>query len=160
VLAGTWQIDPEETMKKATKISKGLKTAAITLALMQAGNTLTWPARAAGQEKEKPVETTQTGFYCNIKALTLKERAVHMLATQKLKARHTQVIETDKGYELQFSPADVSVTEVAEWVRRESKCCPFFDFHIDLENEGKLVCLRLTGREGIKAFIRSEFELH
>src|SRR6266700_3760755 len=41
----------------------------------------------------------------------------------------------------------------------ESKCCPFFDFHIDLEREGKLVCLRLTGEEGIKAFIRAEFKI-
>jgi len=41
----------------------------------------------------------------------------------------------------------------------ESKCCPFFDFHIDLENEGKLVCLRLTGEEGIKQFIRAEFNV-
>jgi len=149
-------------MNKSTKFSmgKGLwKTATITLALLQAGSALTWPVKAKGQEKEKQVETTQTGFHCNIKALTLKERAVHMLATQKLKARHTQVIETDKGYELQFRANDVSVIEAAEWVRRESKCCPFFDFHIDLENEGKLVCLRLTGREGIKAFIRSEFNL-
>src|SRR6266404_5791229 len=41
----------------------------------------------------------------------------------------------------------------------QSKCCPFFDFHIDLEGEGKLVCLRLTGEEGIKAFIRAEFKV-
>jgi len=34
---------------------------------------------------------------------------------------------------------------------------PFFDFHIDVEREGKLLCLRLTGEEGIKAFIRAEF---
>jgi len=39
----------------------------------------------------------------------------------------------------------------------EGKCCPFFDFHIDLERAGALLCLRLTGEEGIKAFIRTEF---
>jgi len=36
---------------------------------------------------------------------------------------------------------------------------PFFDFHIDVEREGKLLCLRLTGEEGIKAFIRAEFRI-
>jgi hypothetical protein len=30
------------------------------------------------------------------------------------------------------------------------------DFHIDLEREGKLLCLHLTGEEGIKPFIRLE----
>ena len=49
------------------------------------------------------------------------------------------------------------IRELAEWVGAESKCCPFFDFHIDVEREGKLLCLRLTGEEGIKAFIRAEF---
>jgi hypothetical protein len=28
-----------------------------------------------------------------------------------------------------------------------------------VENEGKLLCLRLTGEEGIKQFIRAEFKL-
>jgi hypothetical protein len=42
-------------------------------------------------------------------------------------------------------------------VAAEGKCCPFFDFHIDLEREGRLLCLRPTGKEGIKPFIRAEF---
>lgn len=103
--------------------------------------------------------TTQSGFYCNVKALTASERARHKKLTEKLMTSRSDTVETDKGYEFQYSPAKVSVAEVAEWVEMESKCCPFFDFHIDLEQEGQLVCLRLTGREGIKAFIRAEFSL-
>lgn len=103
--------------------------------------------------------TTETGFYCNIKALTVEERARHKIVTEKLMAKRAKIVETEKGYELQYSPADVSLAEVAEFVTRESKCCPFFDFHIDLEKEGKLVCLRLTGKEGVKAFIKAEFHL-
>jgi len=64
-----------------------------------------------------------------------------------------------KGYEFQYSPSNVSIGELADWVVAEGKCCPFFDFHIDLEREGKLLCLRLTGEEGIKPFIRSEFQV-
>jgi hypothetical protein len=106
---------------------------------------------------ERQAMTTQSGFYCNIKALSASERARHKELSEKLMASRTDTVEIEKGYEFQFSPAKVSVPEVAEWVVMESKCCPFFDFHIDLENEGQLVCLRLTGREGIKAFIRLEF---
>jgi len=36
---------------------------------------------------------------------------------------------------------------------------PFFDFHIDLEREGRLLCLRLTGEDGIKPFILAEFHV-
>jgi len=101
----------------------------------------------------------QSKFYCNIKALTVEERARHKSLTEKLMAVRKEIVETDKGYEFQYRPTDVSLAELAAWVSAESKCCPFFDFHIDLEREGKLACLRLTGEEGIKAFIRAEFKM-
>jgi hypothetical protein len=108
-------------------------------------------------EGERQVATTQSKFYCNIKALTPEERARHKQLSEKLNAQRKEIVETQKGYEFQYSPADISLAELAEWVGAESKCCPFFDFHMDLEHEGKLLCLRLTGEEGIKAFIRAEF---
>ena len=101
----------------------------------------------------------QSKFYCNIKALTPEERAHHKQLGDKLTAARKAVAETEKGFEFQFSPQDVTIAELADWVVAESKCCPFFDFHIDLENQGKLICLRLTGEEGIKQFLRAEFSL-
>jgi hypothetical protein len=109
--------------------------------------------------QEKGVVTVQGKFYCNIKALHPTERARHHELTEKLITVRKEVVETEKGYEFQYSPAEVSLAELAEWVVAEAKCCPFFDFHIDLEREGALLCLRLTGQEGIKAFIRAEFPL-
>ena len=108
---------------------------------------------------ENQMTTTQNKFYCNIKALTPEERAHHKQLGDKLMAARKAVVETEKGYEFQFGPQDATLAELADWVVAESKCCAFFDFHIDLENEGKLICLRLTGEEGIKQFIRSEFKV-
>ena len=96
------------------------------------------------------------GFHCNIKALTPGERMRHMALTSKLLASRRETVETDKGYELQYRGGRVTVAELADWVTAESKCCPFFDFHIDLEEAGQLACLRLTGKEGVKEFIRTE----
>ena len=110
-------------------------------------------------QQERQVAMVQSKFYCNIKALTPEERARHKQLSEKLLAARKAIVETEKGYEFQYSPGDVSLAELAEWVAAESKCCPFFDFHIDLEREGKLACLRLTGEEGIKAFIRAEFKI-
>lgn len=114
---------------------------------------------AAPRSKEKDMATTQSKFYCNIKALTPEERAHHTQLTEKLLAARKEIVETAKGYEFQFSPKSISLAELADFVAAESKCCPFFDFHIDLEGEGSLLCLRLTGEEGIKAFIRAEFQV-
>ena len=106
---------------------------------------------------EKQMNTTQSKFYCNTRALTAEERAHHKQLGDKLMAAKKATVETEKGYEFQFGPQDVTLAELADWVVAESKCCPFFDFHIDLENEGKLICLRLTGEEGVKQFMRTEF---
>ncbi len=109
--------------------------------------------------KESATVRVNGGFYCNVKALSAEERARHEELTKKLLADRNETVETEKGYEFQYSPEKVSIAEVGEWVVAESKCCPFFDFHIDLENRGNLVCLRLTGSDGIKTFIRAEFHI-
>jgi hypothetical protein len=115
-------------------------------------------AQATGND-EKPTAALQSKFYCNIKALSPTERARHKQLTDKLLAMRRDVVEGEKGYEFQYSPKEVSLAEIVEWVQAESKCCPFFDFHIDVENEASLLCLRLTGAEGVKAFVRSEFRV-
>ena len=121
--------------------------------------------RVTAYESRRPTRedhqsmTTGSKFFCNMKALVPAERTHHKQLTEKLISNRTEIVETEKGYEFQFSPSVVSIAELADWVVAESKCCPFFDFHIDLEREGTLVCLRLTGDQGIKAFIQSEFQL-
>ena len=114
-------------------------------------------AQLVAVKKQEKELMAQTKFYCNTKALNPRERAHHKLLTDKLVANRTRIVETAKGYEFQYSPSTVSLAELADWVAAESKCCPFFGFHIDLEDEGKLLCLRLTGEEGVKPFLRAEF---
>ena len=134
------------------------KLAVAAIALSSAGAAVT---HGLPQQNEKEAEAivVEGKFYCNIKALTPEERVRHTALTDKLMAARNETIETEKGYEFQYSPDKVSEAEVAEWVVAENKCCPFFDFHIDLEKQGSLICLRLTGGPGIKAFIREEFHL-
>jgi len=120
------------------------------------------PQRGYGSSRSadgKQAVTEQSQFYCDIHALTAEARAHHKRIGDKLNAKRKKIVELEKGYEFQYSLSDVSLAEMADWVRAEAKCCPFFDFHIDLENQGTLLCLRLTGVEGIKQFIRTEFHV-
>ena len=96
-------------------------------------------------------------FYCNINALTPTERARHKTLTETLMTRSRKVVEAEKGYEFHYSPSDVSLSLLSEWISAESKCCPFFDFQIDLQKQGQILTLRLSGEPGIKPFIRAEF---
>jgi hypothetical protein len=156
-----WRKAMNSKKQRFGKVSKRMAaTSGAALALLIAGGE---PARLFAQKspafmnQEKQVATTQSKFYCNFKALTPDERARHKQLGEKLTAARKEIVETDKGYEFKYSPADISLAELAQWVTAESKCCPFFDFHIDVERQGKLLCLRLTGEEGIKAFIQAEF---
>lgn len=148
-----------KTTKKSGTTNRLIAGAVGLAALGIAGETTRVAAHdtliAPGQEKG--TITAQGKFYCNIKALTPAERVHHHELTEKLISSRKEVVEIERGYEFQYSPSDVSLAELADWVVAEAKCCPFFDFHIDLEREGVLLCLRLTGDEGIKAFIRAEF---
>jgi hypothetical protein len=136
---------------------KGGMTGAALMLLMVGNGAGYTQAQSLVTGREK--QMTKNNFFCNIHALNPAERARHKQLTEKLIAARKEIVETEKGYEFQFSPSSVSLAELADWVAAEGKCCPFFDFHIDLEKEGSLVCLRLTGEEGIKAFIRTEFQV-
>jgi len=142
-------------------IRKGsLRGAALAL-LMASSGAGRRQAQASSLPKnaESQTMTKQSKFYCNIKALNPAERARHKQLTDKLIAARKEIVEMEKGYEFQFTPASVSLAELADWVAAEGKCCPFFDFHIDLEREGSLLSLRLSGEEGIKPFIQVEFQV-
>jgi hypothetical protein len=150
-------------MKMDTKFAKtrnaigaGVSLSVLTMGLTMAGNCADAKAQGPTASNAEKQTVTQSRFYCNIKALSPAERTSHKQLTDKLMALRRETVESEKGYEFQYSPKEVSLFELAEWVVAEGKCCPFFDFHIDLEREGGLLCLRLTGAEGIKAFIRAE----
>jgi hypothetical protein len=115
-------------------------------------------AAASSDVRQQPV-TEEGKFYCNINALNPAERAHQQQLTAKFIAVRDEIVELPRGYEFQFSPSSVSLVELVDWVAAEEKCCPFFNFHIDLEKRGKLLCLGLTGEEGIKAVIREEFRV-
>jgi hypothetical protein len=137
---------------------KPTTTVILALALVSTGGDAIAAQTVVARNQEKEV-MTQSKFYCNTKALNPTERERHKLLTEKLIRQRTQIVETEKGYEFQYSPSTVSLAELADWVATESKCCFFFGFHIDLENEGTLLCLRLTGEKGVKEFVRAQFHV-
>ena len=97
-------------------------------------------------------------FACNRLALNDHDRKRHfdelgpLLRTMTKGAR-----EVPGGYEFEFPSDAASVQLVAEWAAGEHLCCPFFDIDLRLEGESGGFWLRLTGREGTKQFIKSDF---
>lgn len=100
--------------------------------------------------KESPIA-------CVMAALDDEQRRRRAELEGHLSARIEEVREVADGYAVRL-PADArTLVEVAEFVTYERLCCPFLDFEIQVEREGGPLWLRLTGREGVKEFVREEF---
>jgi hypothetical protein len=112
---------------------------------------------SAKQKDEKTqVSKSEAVFYCRLDALTSEERGRHLALWKRLQAARQEVRELENGYAIGFPGDNKTLMEVAEFVSRERRCCPFFTFEIKISEEGKPLWLSLTGSKGVKAFIQSE----
>jgi hypothetical protein len=109
---------------------------------------------SAGQNHELKAETP---FFCNLKALTAEERAAHTQLSRRLSESILRTIEIADGYAFEVDGGRISIRDLAAWTDFERRCCPFFDFTLEWRRENGPVTLRLTGRDGVKQFIQSEF---
>ncbi len=112
----------------------------------------------SGNEAMKMTETP-SGFYCNTKALNKTERERYNQLTGKLADARVETKELPDGYAFRLKSGVIAVSEVAEWISMERKCCTFFGFEIALERDNGPLWLKLRGMDGVKAFIRAEFHI-
>ena len=87
--------------------------------------------------------------------LSPAQRERHLATSRELFSSLRQMRELADGYEFRIEGANV-ILQAAEFVSLERLCCPFLNFNIEVEAENGSVWLRLTGRDGVKAFVREE----
>jgi hypothetical protein len=92
---------------------------------------------------------------CDMSVLSPAQREAHLTTSRELFANVKEMRELSNGYEFRLDGPDV-ILRTAEFIALEKLCCPFLDFSLDVEAESGAVCLKLTGREGVKAFIQEE----
>lgn len=96
-------------------------------------------------------------FACDMSALSSEQRSRYQELAKILQALLRGTHELSDGYEFEFPLRAETQDALTEITSLERVCCPFFDASIRLEREGGRLWWRLTGREGVKAFIRAEF---
>jgi len=99
-------------------------------------------------------------FACDMTAIAPEQRGAHLAAIQKLFQSVTAIQELPNGYAFQLPNESDLLRLAGEFVTLERLCCPFFGFSIEVGSEDGGVCLKLTGREGIKPFIMAEIGEH
>ena len=96
-------------------------------------------------------------YSCNMSAMTQEELTHYQELANGLKSSVQEIKELKNGFAFKL-PAD-AVVSTSQWINYERKCCPFFDFELEIAKDSGPVWLRITGDKGIKDFIRTEFEL-
>ena len=102
------------------------------------------------------MEMNQSPLACDMTAIPAESRQTHLTASRDLFAQIRETLELPDGYQFRFAGEPNVVKRLAEFVSLEKLCCPFLNFAIEIEAENGPVWLRLTGREGVKEFIREE----
>jgi hypothetical protein len=83
-------------------------------------------------------------------------RDPHLTRAKHLFSLVEEIQELPDGYAFKLPGEVLMLMTAAEFIALERLCCPFFGFTLLVEPEGGAMWLQLTGREGIKPFIRAE----
>ena len=101
----------------------------------------------------------ESPFACVMTDLTPGEKARTFELLDELKTAKQEIRELSDGFAFRYPMLPELFRQIAEFITYEHRCCPFFDFNLSVEREGGDVWLTLTGRDGVKTFIREEFDL-
>lgn len=92
---------------------------------------------------------------CTLNDAEFRER--ERLVLEKLKSKVVKVTATADGFAFRFLSDGDLISELAEFIILERRCCPFLDFNLKVECGAGSVTLELSGAEGAKEFIATTF---
>jgi len=98
----------------------------------------------------------QSPLACDMSAIPHPERQTHLQTSRDLFSHIQQIQELPDGYQFRLDVDANVLVQAAQFISLEKLCCPFLAFGLEVDAEGGPVWLSLTGREGVKAFIREE----
>ena len=93
---------------------------------------------------------------CDMSAIAPDQREEHLATSRELFSHVVAIHELTNGYAFELRDAPEVIVKAAQFISLEKLCCPFLQFAVEVEAEGGPIWLRLTGREGVKEFVREE----
>jgi hypothetical protein len=101
--------------------------------------------------------SSDTPLACDLGAIAASDRPRYNELRAMVGAAAAGKRELPDGVAIQISTDRMTLAQLAEWISFERKCCPFFEFKIDVAPESGPVWLSLTGRAGVKEFLSQAF---
>src|SRR5450631_2697378 len=100
-----------------------------------------------------PLDTASAGLACDLEALSPTEREQQAATFEQLRHLVLAVEELPAGWALRLPTSDDTLQLVLAFIANERRCCPFFDFTLNVTADAGPTWLRLTGRAGVKEFL-------
>jgi hypothetical protein len=100
--------------------------------------------------------TMTSALVCNMNVFTPAQRENHIQNIAQLFQSVQEIHEVPNGYQFMF-PANIELTQLADFISEERLCCPFLEFTLKIEPKEKKVSLTLVGPTGTQEFLREEF---
>lgn len=94
---------------------------------------------------------------CNLRAFDATQTPRYTDLMTRLRAAVRSRSELANGYAFRLDSEAITLPEVAEWMSMERLCCPFFSIELSVSGSVTDWLLGLTGPEGVKALIETEF---
>lgn len=110
-------------------------------------------------EQMSKVKKEESPIMCVLGALDAKQLARQQELRQQLREKTQEVRELKDGYALRLPAESGMILSAAEFITLERLCCQFFNFELEVEGEQGSLWLKLTGREGVKDFLKSMLEV-
>ena len=99
-----------------------------------------------------------TDFACNLTVLSEAEREQFASATESLFTTVRETRELEYGFAFRFNNQPGQLSQIAQFIERESQCCSFLKFTLEVEPSSGPVWLCITGEAGVKEFLRAELD--
>lgn len=90
---------------------------------------------------------------CNLKTLTPEQRKQLAHIGEHVISAIDASRELPDGYAFRIDPAKASLLDVAQWLDLWRRCCPFYEFGVDIHAADAVVWLSVKGRPGVKEYI-------
>ena len=100
--------------------------------------------------------TAEIPIACFLTDNELQQRRAQYL--NKIAASLVDFKELENGFSYRFPAERSMLTDLAEVIDLERKCCPFLNFRLSVEAGSEFVSLELTGTKGAKEIIAKLFE--
>jgi hypothetical protein len=101
--------------------------------------------------------SSESALACDLTAISANDRPRYNELRRMVGAAIVGKRDLPNGLAAQIDTDRIALSQLAEWISFELKCCPFFEFRIDLAPGSGPVWLSMTGRAGVKEFLATAF---